>query len=208
MLPATLCLAMATAMVAPAIKGNQASARLQRDKYFEMAPWEKNPQIMERFGRPTTLDLRWTVKPFDRGGVTLAAVLVTQDGLPPLTGIEMGEWRRIGSVSAPTEDDIPAAIAIQRELIEAWAYERVRSYGTDERQLKRGLGAPPIRVAWALPPKPFQGDWPKGRLNEVSPRSAVADTSLRCGFAGDNTRSVKQPKGGFRFVPTLEELPP
>ena len=190
------------------IKADRQSAEQQMDAYWAMAPWEKNPQIMERFGRPTTLDLRWTVKPFDRGGVVLAAVMATQDGISePTKASPEGQWRRIGSVAAATEEEIPLAIAKQRALIEEWTYQCTREYLTDERTFRKGMGAPPIRIAWALPPKPFQMNWPTGCLNEVPKKSAAIPADLRAGFMGTQCRSVKGKKGGFRFVSNLEAMP-
>lgn len=187
-----------------AISGDRESAEKQYAEYFAIAPWEKNPQVMERFGRPTTLDLRWTIKPFDRGGVKIVAVLATQDGLEPLTGVKAGEWRRVGSVCVEGDDfsTVPLAVARQRALIEAWADESSRDYRTDAKVFKTGAGAPPIRIAWAIPPQAFQLSWPIGALNEVPPDVPVDDT-IRCGFCGAQCRSVKQEKGGFRFVDNM-----
>ena len=92
------------------IGSNSAAAAEQQTAYFDMAPWEKmpdpmreNPILNKTFGgRPTTLDLRGFIKPFDRGGVVLASVLITQEDLP-LQKAEKGmmkEWRVVGGLAA------------------------------------------------------------------------------------------------------------
>lgn len=100
---------------------------------------------MRQFGRPTTLDLRFTIQPFNRTGCALASVFAYQEGLPPFKG---SEWRRIGAVAAREESQLPIAVARQRELIETWACCLV----TDFRTVRAGLGIlRPLAASPALP---------------------------------------------------------
>jgi len=158
------------------------------------------PDPMRQFGRPTTLDLRFTIQPFNRTGCALASVFAYQEGLPPFKG---SEWRRIGAVAAREESQLPIAVARQRELIETWACCLVTDFRTGKKLMTRRK---PIKLAWALPPRFGQISWPSGYLNEV-PAKTPRDDSVRCGFFGDNCISVKSEGGGFRFEPVDELLP-
>ena len=93
-----------------------------------------------------------------------------------------------------------AAVALQRDLIEAWACELIREFQTDRKVLTRGDRNAPMKLAWIFRKGPLQFSWPEGCINEV-PADMRVDDSLRCGFLGSQCRSVKGEKGGFRFVP-------
>ena len=192
------------------IGSNSAAAAEQQKAYFDMAPWEKmpdpmreNPILNKTFGgRPTTLDLRGFIKPFDRGGVVLASVLITQEDLP-LQKAEKGmmkQWRVVGGVAAEDEERLTNAVAKQRDLIEAWAVAFIREFKSGDQLLDPRR---PIRVGWALPPTTFKNPpwvgWPKeGEITEVA-RDAPVDESLPCGFMGNQCYSKKGAKGGFSF---------
>ena len=171
-------------------------------------PMRENEMLNKMFGgRPTTLDLRAFIQPFDRGGVVLASVLATQDGLKPQKA-EKGmqkEWRVVGALAAVDEEALSFAVAKQRDLIETWAVEYLREFKTGDKLLRTGFGAPPIRLGWALPPTtlknpPWKG-WPyPGELVEVPKDLSVSNGDLRCGFMGNQCYSQAGAKGGFRFV--------
>ena len=76
-------LARAGPTVLSAIPATAAAAQQQQDELFALAPWEKMPKFdfIEKLGRPTTLDTRAFIKPFDRGGVTIMPVYADQEGL-------------------------------------------------------------------------------------------------------------------------------
>ena len=149
---------------------------------------------MRKFGRPTTLDLRFAIQPFNRTGAVLATVFVTQEGLaPPEPNKYEGLWN-IGSLAARTEGDLAVALANQRTLIEAWAGERVRAYTTGEKLVRPGA---PLRVFYATKPKMMQklADC----LVEVA-ADAPTDEAVDCGFHGDRCVCVRGANGGgFRF---------
>lgn len=200
--------------------------------YFELAPWEK-PAAIEgargvvkfdsRFQRPPVyLDPEAYLRTFDRSGAVVAAVFANQQGLPVI-GNYVGDvdkalargdcvqWRLIGAVAAESEDMLPLAVARQRELIGAWAFELERDKKTDKRIFRRGFGAPPIRLAWAYPASTLKKMFIKsyqGELNEVPPSTPVMD--VRCGFVGSQSRTLRSSlddpsRGGYRFVKV--ELP-
>ena len=190
-----------------AIGSDGRAASKQVDAYYALAPWEKFPEINEKFGK--RLDLRGFIQPFDRGGCVLASVIAAQDGAPlskrrgksPLAKLDNapgGPWRVVGNIAAPDEASLSTAIATQRPLIEAWAIELVRDFDTDSKVLRKGIGASPIKLAWILPKSAFDFTWPDGAINEV-PQSEKADEGVPCGFLGTQCRSVKGAKGGFRF---------
>ena len=187
----------ATSPARMAIGANRQAADTQRDAYFWLAPWEKMPDPMRRFGRPTTLDLRFTIQPFNRSGAVLATVFATQEGLPPTLERTKAsaQWRNIGAIAARTEAEMPTALANQRALIEAWAFEKVVEYRTGNKLLDRNK---PVTLAYAPPPKPLQMNWPVGYLTEV-PEDQPKDESVDCGFAGDRCASVASKGGGFHF---------
>ena len=191
-----------------AIGGNAKAAAEQMDAYYSLAPWEKFPEINEKFGK--RLDLRGFIQPFDRGGCVLASVIAAQDGgalrprrgkspIAKLDNAAGGPWRVVGNVAAVDEASLSAAVACQRPLIEAWACELIRDFDTDSKVLKRGFGAPPIRLAWILKANPWDFSWPDGFINEV-PASTPVDASVPCGFLGTQCRSVKGAQGGFSFA--------
>ena len=171
-------------------------AQQQQDVLFALAPWEKMPKF-DLGGRPTTLDTRAFIKPFDRGGVTLAPIFANQEGL------NVSPRRRIvGIVAVEGEDEskLSASVSRQRALIEAWACELIREYKTGRKLLAQGEGAPPIELAWASKPNRLRKIVEpayQGEMHEV-PRDAPADESLRCGFVGSSCYSIAT-KTGFRF---------
>ena len=191
---------------------NGAAAEQQAAAYYELAPWEKFPEVNEKYGK--RLDLRGPaslLRGDDRSACILATVIAAQDGanlkrrrgkspLAKLDNAQGGPWRVVGNIAAPDEASLFVAIANQRDLIEAWASEVVRDFASDQPMLRRGLGAPTIKLAWILPKSAWDFTWPSGAINEV-PTSTRADESVRCGFLGTQCRSVKGAKGGFRFVP-------
>ena len=190
-----------------AIGCNGRAAEEQADAYYALAPWEKFPEINERLGK--RLDLRGFIQPFDRGGCVLASVIVSQDGgrlkprrgkspIAKLDNAAGGPWRVVGNIAARDEESLSIAVARQRDLIEVWACELIRDFDTDSKVLSRGFGAPPIKLAWILPAKPWDFSWPSGFINEVPP-STPSDESVDCGFLGTQCRSVKGNQGGFRF---------
>jgi len=193
------------------IRGDALSATRQAEAYYELAPWEKFPEINEKLGK--RLDLRGAaslIRGDDRSACILAAVIAAQDGaklrprrgkspIAKLDNAPGGPWRVVGNIAAPDEASLSIAIATQRELIETWAAEVIRDFATDDKVLRRGLGAPPIKLAWILPKSSLDFTWPSGAINEVPP-SIPADESVRCGFLGTQCREVKGAKGGFRFV--------
>ena len=178
----------------PTMGVGRAVADAAREKYYWLAPWEKMPDPMRKFGRPTTLDLRFAIQPFNRTGAVLATVFVTQEGLaPPEPNKYEGLWN-IGSLAARTEGDLAVALANQRTLIEAWAGERVRAYTTGEKLVRPGA---PLRVFYATKPKMMQklADC----LVEVA-ADAPTDEAVDCGFHGDRCVCVRGANGGgFRF---------
>ena len=213
----TCCLLSATgALRAPAVMmkvgTNAAAARAQERAYFELAPWEKKPELIKN----QRLDLRAFIQPFNRDRCVLATVVATQEGrlkprkgqspIAKLDNADGGPWRTVGVIAAPDEESLSAAVELQRDLIEAWAVELIRDFKTDAKLLSRTrFGSPPIRLAWVTKAGPLQFDWPRGCINEV-PINTRADKGLRCGFVGSQCRSVKGDKGGFRFEPVT--LPP
>ena len=95
----------------PTMGVGRAVADAAREKYYWLAPWEKMPDPMRKFGRPTTLDLRFAIQPFNRTGAVLATVFVTQEGLaPPEPNKYEGLWN-IGSLAPRTEGDLAVALA-------------------------------------------------------------------------------------------------
>ena len=145
----------------------------------------------------------------DRSACVLASVIAAQEGgalrprrgkspLAKLDNAPGGPWRVVGNIAAPDEASLSLAVAKQRELIEVWAVELVRDFDTDAKVLRRGFGAPPIKLAWILPKSALDFTWPDGAINEV-PASTPVDDSLPCGFLGTQCRSVKGAQGGFRF---------
>ena len=185
--------ARARAPAMAAIGGSRRAAEEQKRALFEMAPWEEQKTLRR-------LDLSGFVQPFDRSGVVLAGVFANQEGL---RGVGRQEpWRCIGIVAAEDTASLPLAVARQRPLIEAWAYELVRDYSSGSRLMRRGPFAPPIRLAWAPPPDFWKkAMMPSSRgltFNEVPADTPV--TGVRCGFLGTQSREVKGARGGFRFV--------
>ena len=183
------------------------AASADEERYFWLAPWEKMPDPMRRFGRPTTLDLRGFIQPFNRSGAVIASVLATQEGLPALTNQKIGKWRIVGAVAARDKESLPLAIARQRPLIEAWTKAFVCDlYQTDEHPQGRPLITDdlPIRIGWCLPPDSFKNPpwvgWPApGEVQDV-PEDTPIDAVVDCGFFGSQCRAVQQKKGGTRFV--------
>ena len=108
------------------LKPNQATADQQQRRYFELAPWEKMPDPMRENevlrkvfgGRPTTLDLRGFIQPFDRGGVVLGSVLVTQEGLkqqPAEKGMQK-TWRVVGAIAVEGDDPEQLSVAVANQV--------------------------------------------------------------------------------------------
>ena len=86
----------------PTMGVGRAVADAAREKYYWLAPWEKMPDPMRKFGRPTTLDLRFAIQPFNRTGAVLATVFVTQEGLaPPEPNKYEGLWNTHGPHTSP-----------------------------------------------------------------------------------------------------------
>jgi len=204
-----------------AIKGTKANAQAQMDAYFEMAPWEKPVTIAGYRGASAT-DLR-ALTSFDKSSAVVVPVFANQEGLPPL-GVWTGDmdkalargdaqqWRVIGCITAEDEASLSAAVARQRDLIEAWAYELIRDKKTDVRIFKRGPLAPPIELAWAYPPAMLKKMFIKGYLGDLNvvPRDTPVVDDVRCGFVGSQSRTQRSnlddpSKGGYRYVPI--ELP-
>jgi len=187
------------------VRGDRASGERQLAIFYELAPWELNPKIMERFGRPTTLDLRWMIRPFDRGGVLIAPVFATQEGIDsPERWANLRrkkKWQFVGEVCIEGEDlaNVPVAIANQRPLIEASARASQTYFADDAPVFLSG----PIQLAWATTTNMGPEGLPKGG-KEVPP-DLPPDESLKCGFRGQQSRTVASPGGGFKFVGT--ELP-
>lgn len=196
---------------APSMKvgtGANAAAK-QSDAYYEMAPWEAFPEINEKFGK--RLDLRGAaslLRGDDRNACILASVIVAQEGalrprrgkspIAKLDNAPGGPWRVVGNIAAPDEESLSMAVQMQRDLIEAWAVELIRDFDTDAKVLRRGFGAPPMKLAWILPKSGLDFTWPDGAINEV-PTNTPVDSSMACGFLGTQCRSVKGEKGGFSF---------
>jgi len=194
-----------------AIEATRAAAAAQRDEYYAMAPWEKQITFKLPGGRPTTLDLRGFIQPFNRSGVKLAGLLVTQDGIPGITAgggkQNYRYWRPVGAIAALDEASLPLAVARQRDLILAWSRELVRDLRTGEKLLRFGSGEPPVRIAWAYPPNKFK--WAvntsyQGDLNEVPPETPI-DETVRCGFIGTPSRPTKTSRNLLAF--TKVDLP-
>jgi|TARA_B100000524_G_scaffold292267_1_gene167083 hypothetical protein len=190
------------ALTMSAIAANNRAAQQQKAEFYAMAPWEKKPTF-EIGGRPTTLDLRAFIKPFDRDGVKIAAVFANQAGLPEIRtgGGRTRAWRCIGVISAPDDETLSAAVARQRKLITAWACELVADFNSGEKLLRTGAGAPPIELAWSLPPNGFkkmiQPSY-QGELNLV-PQS-VKGGQVRCGFIGTPSRSYRSERNLMAFT--------
>lgn len=177
-----------------AIKPRQRVAEQQREVFFELAPWEKNPTLIEN----QRLDLRPFVFAFtDKSVASIAAVFAFQEGVPPVG--KRSPWRNVGLVAAKDEASLPQAVERQRDLIEAWACEFVRDFRTDGKLMTRRK---PIKLAYGFKPNGFRKAIEptyQGELVEV-PKSTSLDESVPCGFLGTTSRSKKGEKGGFRFV--------
>lgn len=205
-----------------AIEPTQAAAEAQRREYYAMAPWEKMPQLLPKsWGRPTTLDTRMFIQPFNRSGVVTPGLFVYQEGFP---GVQAGAgrerfWRPVGAISALAgsgegEDanaNVPAAVARQRDLIVAWADEVCVDLKTGKKLLRLGPVAPPIQLAWAY--KQSIADWAMYRLSRIGekddayegelnvvPQEQPFDDSDRCGFLGTSSRPVKTERGLLSFT--------
>jgi len=154
-----------------------ARADAQREAYFSLLPWEKKPTF-DLGGRPTTLDLRAFIQPFNRGSAVRAAVFARQTGAA-------AQWRIVGDVGALDEAAITTAVANQRDIINAWARAFYTDFETDERLLR--LDAP-IQLGWAIQSKAKgkQAEW----MHEV-PLDTPMDETVRCGFRGSPSRPVK-----------------
>jgi len=179
------------------VRGDRASAERQLAIFYELAPWEAPAG---RRNGPA-----WTIRPFDRGGVLIAPIFATQEGIDSPERWKnlrrKKKWLFVGDVCIEGEDParVPVAIANQRPLIEASARASQTYFANDAPVFLSG----PIQLAWATSMIPGPDGLPAGG-KEVPP-DLPPDESLKCGFRGQPSRTVASPGGGYKIVGT--ELP-
>eukprot|EP00322_Chrysochromulina_rotalis_P015428 CAMPEP_0115867586 /NCGR_PEP_ID=MMETSP0287-20121206/20842_1 /TAXON_ID=412157 /ORGANISM="Chrysochromulina rotalis, Strain UIO044" /LENGTH=223 /DNA_ID=CAMNT_0003322191 /DNA_START=11 /DNA_END=682 /DNA_ORIENTATION=+ len=165
------------------------TADAQREAYYKLLPWEKKPKF-DLGGRPTTLDLRAFIQPFNRGSAVKAAVFARQEGGAAL------QWRIVGDVGAINEAALTAAVAKQREIITTWAHAFYTDFETDEKLLRLDA-APEVELGWAIQSKA------KGKPSEfmnLVPLDTPIEETVRCGFLGAPSRPIRGPGVTPRLV--------
>ncbi len=172
-----------SASIAPYSVGTgNLAAQKQKRRFFQQAPWEEGKKYIGRI----PLDLLE-----DKSAAATVRVCIMQDpelcasaddvqdyvlNVPIQTRNQWDGWQMVGVVSAPSEADLPLAIAAQRQLIFDWAVAMGRKQSrSSDVPLSRNK---PYLIAWTR--GATLGTFDRPSLPAAAATAALAAATVAC----------------------------